>query len=207
MCWEPVPAPGRTLFVVFAYHGRDGDDAPSVWRRFESSSVRGHRIVHRDHYANPRDLGYQLALVAQAAARLSPSVPPDLVLDAHLEVPQEPAGATAFDRVERADVARQAAWDHGVLADARKYDHVVLVYPDALGLGCTGAERAVLAAHESTFVITGRRRAFRLTPGMRRRLQFSRWLAHTRIAERAFAIAVRPIAAVLASLDRVAGRT
>jgi hypothetical protein len=206
LCWSPPPEPGRTLFVLFAYHGRDADHVRAFWERFESPALRGHRIVHRDHYANPRRVEYQLALIAEAAAHLSPGQRPTLVVDSRFETPPDASATAPYERVD-ADVTAPAAWHHGVLAEAPAYDHVVLVYPDALGLGCDQAERAAMRGRASVFVINGRRRAFRLTPAVRRRLHIRRVLAHTRLVERGFALAVRPVGSALASIDRLMGRT
>jgi hypothetical protein len=204
LAWTPAPQPGRTLFVVLAYHGADGDDVRrTVAERWESASARGHRIVHRDHYANPRPLPYLLGIVGRAIAHLCPAVPPDVVIDSRHHAVLPDAVALAFGHVEHADINDRRAWTHGLLARARHYDHVVLIYADALGLGCQTAERCAMSVNRSVLVINGRRRAFRLDALLRTRLRMNRWLAHTRIAERGFAMAVRPLARSLAAWDRL----
>ena len=192
---------GRVLFVLFAYHGRDRDGAVAGWLgRRESSADRGHRIVHRDHYANPRPLPYVLAMMA-AAADLISDQPPDVIVDQKWEAdvaPQLPGCRS----VERADVILATAWQSGTLAQLAAYDHVVLVYSDALGLGCGDAERTANGNHQSVLAINGRRRAFRLDRSMHRRLQVHRWLAHTRIVERGLAKVMVIMGAMLARRDR-----
>lgn len=192
---------GRVLFVVFAYHGRDRDDAPQgVLERRESSSDRGHRIVHRDHYANPRPFAYVLALMAAAADELCGSAP-DVVIDRSWDT--EPGEVLSWcARVERADVARVDAWGQGLLASIAAYDHIVFVYPDALGLGCGAAERVALAQHASVLIVNGRRRAFRLDGVRHRQLTVHRWLAHTRIVERLLGKALNYLGEWLARRDR-----
>jgi len=196
---------GRVMFVVFAYHGRDTDATPQGFlERRESSAARGHRIVHRDHYANPRPLPYAISLLA-AGADLLCATQPDVVIDSQWDQ-DIPAGlAPGCRRIERADLANAAAWSGGLLADLAAYDHVVLMYPDALGLGCAAAERVALARHGSVLVINGRRRGFRIDGSLHGRLQLRRWLAHSRIAERALAALIQPYAARLARRDREAG--
>jgi len=111
--------------------------------------------------------------------------------------------AKCFGQVESADVNDRDAWTRGLLAHSRSYDHVVLIYADALGLGCEAGERCALQAGRSVLIVNGRRRTFRLDRQLRLRLRASRWLAHTRIVERGFAIAVQPLARSLAAWDRL----
>lgn len=207
LAWEPPPAEGATLVVMFAYHGRDRDSAPPNWLdRLESPASRGHRIVHRDHYANPRSFDYMRDAVVSALAHLT-RTPADLVVDRAFGAAAETMTAATFGRIVVADAADAQSWRAGPLARAREYDNVLLAYPDALGLGCGAAEARALEGRASVFVVNGRRRAFRLTHGMRRRLGLSRGLAETRIVERGLAVAVRPVAALLARWDRVIART
>jgi hypothetical protein len=206
LAWAPPPVKGTTLVVMFAYHGRDRDSAPPNWLdRLESPASRGHRIVHRDHYANPRSFEYMRDAVLSTLVHLT-RTPADLVIDRGFDVPVEAMTEGAFGRVAVADAVDPRAWRADPLVRAREYDNVLLAYPDALGLGCGAAEARALDGRTSILVLNGRRRAFRLTHAMQRRLILSRMLAHTRIAERGLALAVRPVAAVLARWDRVIAR-
>jgi hypothetical protein len=194
------------LFVAFAYHGADRDsETRGLLERFESPSTRGHRIVHRDHYANPRSLPYLIAMIVEAAAILTPHAAPDLVVDRRYEgaIPDEVA--KSFGRVNVAAIAgpREAGQDHWI--PSSEYDHVVLVYADALGLGCEDAERRVLEGRWSVFVLNGRRRLFDRR-GIDARLRLSRFLAQTRIVERGLSWLVGPLGVTLSAWDRVAGR-
>lgn len=201
--WKSPPKPGRTLFVAFAYHGADRDASPQgLLERFESPAARGHRIVHRDHYANPRPLPYLMAMIAEATAVLSAGSVPDLVIDTRYQgVPPEEI-TRDFGRVSSADLANAEPWQAELLPQVPGYAHVVLVYPDALGLGCGAGEALVLDAHASVFVLNGRRRLFRLDSSLAIRMRVSRFLARTRIVERALAVAIVPVAALLARRDR-----
>lgn len=203
--WPATLRRGRVLFVLFAYHGRDLDDQPRGWlERREQPNARGHRIVHRDHYANPRTLPYLLAMTASAAELLSDQAP-DVVIDRRWDADAGEALAGWSGTVERADVVIDEAWRSGLLGALERYDNVVFIYPDALGLGCGAAERAALSRHASVLVVNGRRRAFRLDGTLHGRLQWHRWLAHSRIVERALAALVQPFAARLARRDGKAG--
>lgn len=205
--WAPTLRRGRVLFVACAYHGRDRDDAVrGVLERRESPPARGHRIVHRDHYANPRPLPYVLGLLA-AGADLLCDQPPDVVIDSRWESDPPPEIGAWCRTIVRLDVATAAAWRQAPLADLTGYDHVVLVYCDALGLGCDDGERVALARHASVLVINGRRRGFGLDGALHRRLQFHRWLANTRIVERVLAAVIQPVAVWLARRDRLVDAT
>jgi hypothetical protein len=198
-----APQRGRVLLVAFAYHGRDRDGAvASFLERRESAAARGHRIVHRDHYANPRPWPYVAALLA-AATDLLCDQPPDVVIDESWD--GDPARDLGWCRsVTRAAIATAEAWQTQTLKQLAAFDHVVLIYPDALGLGCAAAERTALRHHRSVLVINGRRRAFRLDGSLHRRLQRHRWLAQTRIVERLLARVMVPVGALLARRDRAA---
>jgi hypothetical protein len=187
--WAPALRRGRVLFVVCAYHGRDRDDtARGVLERREPPSARGHRIVHRDHYANPRPLPYVLGLLA-AGADLLCDQPPDVVIDSRWESDPPPEIGAWCRTIVRLDVATEAAWRQVPLADLAGYDHVALAH------------------HASVLVINGRRRAFVLDGALRRRLQVHRWLANTRIVERVLATVIQPVAVWLARCDRRPGAT
>ncbi len=199
LCWGRVPR-GRTLFIVLAYHGNDRDDCPGLFTRFESPAARGHRIVHRNHYANPRPLAYSLALV-DAAAEAIASHPPDVVLDEAFG-PVTDQDTTRLNRITRIDPLAVGAWQAEPLAASNRYDQIVLVYCDALGLGCDEVEKQVLSRHARVLVVNGRRRAFRLDGVMQLRLAAHRFLAHTRIVDSAIGIALRCAGSWLASMDR-----
>jgi len=200
LTWIEPPVPGRTLFLVFAYHGRDRDrPGPSVIERLEGAGSHGHRIVHRDHYANPRTFEYQMAMVATAAAQLSPDAPVDVIIDSRHD--------KAGDAWTTVDLSQPQRWRDSPAAHAREYQNVVAVYADALGLGCQRAEARLIRECGSIIVINGRRRAFRVDGWFAQRLDVHRVLASTRIVERLMAVAVRPFALALAAVDRVANRT
>lgn len=197
--WGNV-ARGRTLFIAMAYHGNDRDSRPGFFGRFESPGARGHRIVHRNHYANPRPAGYVLAMIATAARQISEDAA-DLVVDTALP-DVTPDMTEGFRRVTTADPLSLETWANGALSCISSYDQIVLVYCDALGLGCEAAEAAALARHARVLVINGRRRAFRLEGSMQVQLAAHRFLAHTRLVERTLGAVLRRVGGALAMLDR-----
>jgi len=212
----------RVLVVVCAYtEASRGADDPRPYGLVTAFVLRAlalvlpgrfadHRALHRDHFANPRPLPYLLELAERFAAEVAPAAPPDLLIDAAFPELEEGAWRGAFARVERGATARFAALGTPpLLADALRgvYDSVVLVHPDALGLGCELLER-VLAGDPArrVLVVNGRRRVYALASDARRWLRLRRFLARTRLAELGFALAVWPIAAALALVDAWRGR-
>ncbi len=197
--WPRNLRKGRVLFALFAYHGRDRDGAPPGFlERRETPAARGHRIVHRDHYANPRALPYELSLLASSAEVLC-NQPPDVVIDQRWEGEVPADLASRCQSVERADLASAPA---ALFATFGHYDHIVFIYADALGLGCAAAEQGAMARHASVLIVNGRRRGFHLQGSLHGRLQVRRWLADTRIVERLLAALITPLAARLARRDR-----
>lgn len=207
LAWSPPPSPGSTLFIALAYRGRDRDNKkPNVWTGLESAANRGHRIVHRDFYANPRPFPYQVGMITAAARLMCGANDPDLAIDDGIAGNLPADIHDIFGTVERVSVTSPRDWETGILAASVRYDNIVLVFADALGLGCENIEKEARCRSGSVFVITGRRRAYRLAQIPRWRIRLSRFLAHTRIAEKVFAILVRPTAAALAACDRTRQR-
>ncbi len=192
----------QPLFVLFAYRGADRDGPLPTGRLAEwlrLPEIIAHRRVHRDFYANPRNLHYQLALVSR---QVHAGTAPLLIIDQRLEAAVAAAEGLAPSAYQLADLEADTP------ADAiRAAGEVYLVYQDALGLGCEFIERALMrGADGRCWSINGRRRVFRLTPRMRRRLALSRWLARSRAGEYAAALAVTLAGYVLAGWDHLRGR-
>jgi hypothetical protein len=207
----------RVLIVICAYtEGTRTADEPRTCGAITALTLRilalvlpgrfaDHRALHRDHFANPRPLPYLLDLAERFAAEVAPSAPPDLLIDAAFPEAEEGAWRGAFARVERGATARFAAdGTPPLLADALRgaYDTVVLVHPDALGLGCELLERVLVAEpSRRVLVVNGRRRVYALAADARRALRLRRFLARTRLPELGFALVVWPVAAALAAAD------
>jgi hypothetical protein len=212
----------RTLVVICAYaESLRGPEDPRpfglptaavLWgldhllpRRFSD-----HRVLHRDHFANPRPLPYLLDLVERWACDATASAAPDLLVDGAHPEPGDGEFRAAFGRVERGATARFESEGVPPLLEAAfrgDYDTVVLVHPDALGLGCERLERALLSdPARRVLVVSGRRRAYALGRNARCALRLRRFLARTRLVELLAALAVWPVAGALAAFDAVRGR-
>lgn len=88
-------------------------------------------------------------------------------------------------------------------------DQVVLLYPDAIGLGFAAVERVVLARKRpwaGIAVLNGRRRKFLLNGGTRLALRLRRLLEWTMLPEMLFLPVFVAVTPVLWALDRVRGR-
>jgi hypothetical protein len=206
----PVRIFGRTLVILCSYRGGEGQQQFRVSSRFGRllarifnaitlRSLRTYVGSMRDHYANARPLPMQIQL-AEAALALGGSTTVRVAADARL----------AADGVEKLwqGVDTEIVALARTLPELRDADTVVLVYPDALGLGFGNFESRLLAAGaRNVVVVSGRRRLFPLTTTARRALRWRRALASTRLLEFAAALVLIPLAAVLSGYDRVRGRT
>ncbi len=103
------------------------------------------------------------------------------------------------------DVAKTNRWQH----EAADCETVVLLYPDAIGLGFGAIERQVLRRHgggRQTRVLNGRRRDFLLTPSVRRGLRLRRILERTMAGELLFGLVFLVATPLMLSFDLVRGR-
>jgi hypothetical protein len=102
--------------------------------------------------------------------------------------------------------------DNDQLTDAmiRDASRIVLLWPDATGLGSASLEDRVArvkSAATPVFVLNGRRRYFELTPEMRRRFRRRRFMQRFWIGEAAFFAAAVAIGLPLAAWDLIRGRS
>lgn len=206
----PVRIFGRTLVIFCSYRGGVGQQQFRVSSRFGRllarifnaitlRSLRTNVGSMRDHYANARPLPMQVQL-AEAALALGGATTVRVAVDARL----------AADGVEKLwpGVDTEIVALARTLPELRDADTVVLVYPDALGLGFGNFESRLLAAGaKNVVVVSGRRRLFPLTATARRSLRWRRVIASARFPEFAAALVLIPLAAVLAGYDRLRGRT
>lgn len=91
-----------------------------------------------------------------------------------------------------------------ILGDAiERAEHLVLLYPDAIGAHYAWIERAIAKRwpHKSLLALNGRQRFFRLDGSMRRRLVWRRLLESSRLAEWMFLPLFVLITLVLLLLD------
>ena len=82
---------------------------------------------------------------------------------------------------------------------------VVLLYPDAIGIGFGAIERR-LPGHARITVLNGRRRVFALDRPTRRRLMLRRFLERTMLLECVFGIGLLVATPFLLSVDLARGR-
>ena len=99
-------------------------------------------------------------------------------------------------------VAAAAGWAER----AREAETVVLLYPDATGLGFGPLERRARSLPGELRALTGRRRDLALTPATRRRLRVRRLLERTMLAELLALPVFVAATPVLAAIDLVRGR-
>ena len=94
---------------------------------------------------------------------------------------------------------------HATLAGAER---VILLYPDAIGLGFSRLERYVLARvpDAAVLVLNGRRRFFVLDRGTRRRLLVRRALEQTMLIECLAGLAMLIATPILLAFDLARGR-
>jgi len=100
------------------------------------------------------------------------------------------------------DVAEPGDW-RAALTEA---DEIVLLYPDAVGLGFARTERSILRLRrpiQDIRVLNGRRRSFRLDRATRRQLQWRRLLERWMLGELVCMPVFVGVALVLAAYDRL----
>ena len=156
---------------------------------------------NRDHAANPRSVGYQLG-VAQEIVSFGGFSESAFILDARFS---DPAMTRQFEQLGPVSVR-----DIAMVApnDVTGYNAVILVYPDALGLGWSGLERKLLAGLRApVFFANGRRRLMLLDAAAHRRLVWRRALANSRVAELLFGMLVIPVAISCAAVDALRGKS
>ncbi len=202
----------RALFVFCGYHGDDARRRAGprqLFRRIDASATAANARRVRDYYANPRDAAYMLE-VARNFRRLNG-------LDGPADAVVDPLLAAAPIDAMRAEFAAVTMLDDGAVdasspcwgqIRAQRHDAVVLLYPDAIGLGCSPIERNLLGMGTPLFVANGRRRAFALDGRARRALALRRFLSNTRVGEVGMAAVFLAAAAVFALVDAARpGRT
>lgn len=204
----PPRLTGRGLIIVCSYRGGNGNaeprafQTPFFWRIFNAVTLlqlRRFVAAMRDHFANPRDFDYQLAL-ADAVVEKGDFSGFEIIADARLGAVDgrttTPAGHAIASHV----------LDTSLLQRQGKTDTIVLIYPDALGLTWSGLEQS--ASHQTANVViaNGRRRLFTWNREIARSLALRRFLANTRLVELVWGVLTVPTAAVLAAYDFARGR-
>lgn len=202
----PIDVDARLLFVVATYPGEARRVSAhagmltrlTLWLLDAASlgRLRDYRGMYRDHYANPRNSEYMLGAILAVEKALALRSPPAVI------VPDGVATGSAGNiSVTIVDIAEMdaVAWRRQIASGP--FDAVVIVWPDAIGLGNERMQRRLLEAGAPVYVLNGRRRLFRLDPAMRWKIALRRYFAHTRVMELAFAAVVWPLAGLCALVD------
>jgi hypothetical protein len=156
---------------------------------------------NRDYAANRRSFSYQLGLTKEILSSGG-------FAEVALMIDKEFSGASITHEFEQ--IGHVAIRDiAGITAnDFIGFDSVILVYPDALGLGWSGVERKLLTGLKAPlFFANGRRRLMRLDSSTRRRLVWHRFLANSRLAELLLGVIVIPFAILCATVDALRGKS
>jgi hypothetical protein len=160
-----------------------------LWRALTREPYRCHVRFYRDFYANPRSGAYMAARLdelfaqhcpgAKAIVLAAPGALGDGVSGSWAEeVRTLPAGGEPIQLVP--EFARHALKAMGDEA----FDAVLILHPDAIGLGQEPLERAlesILPGH--LFALSGRRRLRHLDAAQLRRFRLRRFVAETRVYE------------------------
>lgn len=185
------------LVVICAYRGdvTQPDEAGLLSRIFRRTPLYRWRIHCRqqmNYYANPRDVGYAMETLKRFWESNSIRSQPRIVVDDGFSEASQPLSSPLGSVASAMPV-------HAIEAN-RDVKTVLLIFSDAVGLGCEAIEAAASKA-PNVFVMNGRRRLFRLTPEMRRVLASRRFHSRWRLAELLLAVTFIPLSAIMALAD------
>ena len=114
-----------------------------------------------------------------------------------------------FESTVRAGRLVEADSNGGLSAALAHAERVVLIYPDAIGVGFGRVERRAIAQMPSgvgLWALNGRRRLFELTPRTLRRLRLRRLLEVTMLPEVVATVLLAAVSLPLAAVDLLRGR-
>ncbi len=187
----------NVLVVVCAYRGDSAqpDRTGLAWRIYRSTPVfrwRNHCRQQMNYYANQRDVGYAMETLKRLWESNNIRSQPRIIVDDSFPGGSQPLSSQAGPVVFASPV-------HAIETN-RDASTILLIFSDAIGLGCEPIEAAASKA-PNVFVANGRRRLFRLTPEMRRILASRRFHSRWRLAELLLAVTFVPLSAIMALLD------
>jgi len=163
------------------------------WRPGDAGGLTARRRRLLEYRANPRSLEYMLEQASRFKKEYAPEVKADLYILGEIPVP-----------VKQLAEFRQI---HTRFPPSLAYDTVVLLFPDAVGLGWGGLERSLLSlAGRHYWVINGRRRVFRWDAKVRRTLACKRILYRLSFLEILWILPVAILGAVYALKDAITGK-
>lgn len=171
----------RVLFVV------------RQWRTGESGRrASGRQLL--EYRANPRSLEYMLDRAAEFKAQFAPGAAADVLVTGEAVIPEK--HRVWIRQVQTAPV------------NFNGYDTVVLLYPDAIGLGWGPVERSLRDLRARQYlIINGRRRIFVWDDASRCALAWRRLLYRVSFSEALFAALIFVAGAWFAAADLWTGRT
>lgn len=163
------------------------------WRPGDTGGLTARRRRLLEYRANPRSLEYMLEQASRFKKEYAPEAKADLYVTEEISVPEK--HLSEFRQIH-------THFPHGP-----DFDTIVLLFPDAVGLGWGGLERSLLSlAGRHYWVINGRRRVFRWDPKIRRILAGKRILYHLSFLEILLVFPVVILGAGYALKDRIIGK-
>lgn len=208
---NPPHIHGRVLFVVCAYGAAPALSFSArltslgligrIADRLTALSLRQFIAGNRDFAANVRSFEYQVGLVKDAMA-LGPIAKATSFIDPAFAGQVREGRFDVLGKVEIRDPSSISA------TDLQGFDMVILIYPDALGLGRADLEAGLLRKSRIPMLfVNGRRRIMCLDASARRALTWRRFLAHSRLVELCLSLLIVPLAAFWAARDALRGRS
>jgi len=195
------------LVAICGYRGGIGNPAPfsfavfmpwagplaALLDRISLLDLRRFVASNRDFFANVRSVGYQIGLLNECF-RLRGGKPAEIRIEHSLADSVAREQLNHFGNVNVVEAAR-------LFSDTQRFGGILLVYPDALGLGWSRAERTLRS--NRAFVLNGRRRLFALDAPTRAKLLWRRLLANTRFPGMIAGVLLVPVAALFALFDGI----
>lgn len=199
--------PDHLLVAICGYRGGIGNPAPfsfaasmpwtgpfaALLDQISLLDLRRFVASNRDFFANVRSVGYQIDLLNECL-RVHGGKPAEIRIEHRL------ADSVAREKLNQSgnvNVVEAAC----LFSNAQSFGGILLIYPDALGLGWSRAERTL--SGNRAFVINGRRRLFALDAPTRAKLLWRRFLANTRFPEMIAGVVIVPVAALFAMVDGI----
>ena len=172
----------------------------SIWRGVTSTNYKSYIRIYRDFYANPRSEDYMLERVKEFVSAVCPDCNIQILIQEGF------SGKTYKDnksnnRVQileysgnkkntlNAIISKMS----GEIGDSK----VLFIHPDAIGLGQYENERVLLDKFPGrVFVLNGRRRIYKLTSKMHKKVVFRRFLVETRLPEAVASLLIWPLSLI-----------
>jgi hypothetical protein len=196
---------GKLLVLLCSYRGGIDNNTPfsfgasipwagpfsRLLDRLTFLNLRRFVATNRDFFANVRSVGYQISLLEESF-RLMGDRPVEIRIDRNL------CEASSLERLGRISSVKSLD-ANSLFEDCENFANVLIIYPDALGLGWGRLEN--LLPNKNVYILNGRRRIFSLDDSTRCKLFWRRLLANTRLPEMIAGMLIIPLAAACALQD------